>query len=59
MDLLYKRPNMDVLIMGDIIKVDNSLGMYLFLDLIEGNEDIKNLVQSYIPEFQNHINLNG
>lgn len=47
MDLLYKRPN----IMGDIIKVDNSLGMYLFLDLIEGNEDIKNLVQSYIPEF--------
>lgn len=49
------------LIMGDIIKVDNYLGMYLFLDLIEGNEDIKKLssklytgiLKSYKPEWLN------
>ena len=39
------------LTMGDVIKIDNYLGMYLFLVLKEGIEDIKKLVQSYIQEF--------
>lgn len=49
------------LTMGDVMKVDNSLGMYLFLVLIEGNEDIKKLssklytgiLEPYKPEWLN------
>lgn len=49
------------LTMGDVIKIDNSLGMYLFLVLTEGNEDIKKLssklytgiLKPYKPEWLN------
>ena len=51
------------LTMGDIIKMDNSLGMYLFLDLKEGIENIKKLssklytgiLEQYKPEWLNEI----
>ncbi|MCM1990436.1 2'-5' RNA ligase family protein [Oceanirhabdus seepicola] len=49
------------LTMGDIIKIDNPLGMYLFLVLKEGIEDIKKLssklytgiLEPYKPEWLN------
>ncbi len=49
------------LTMGDIMKIDNSLGMYLFLVLIEGIKDIKKLssklytgiLEPYKPEWLN------
>jgi 2'-5' RNA ligase len=49
------------LTMGDVMKIDNSLGMYLFLVLTEGNEDAKKLssklytgiLEPYKPEWLN------
>lgn len=53
------------LTMGDVIKIDNYLGMYLFLVLKEGIEDIKKIssklytgiLEPYKPEWLNEKNF--
>lgn len=49
------------LTLQEIVKIDNSLGMYLFLDIKQGNEQIKELskklytgiLQNYKPDWLN------